>query len=180
MRRISAGHWSILGPFGPFQMYILVWFLNASQAMVMSRMGKLNSEVFVSERFWWVSILGFLKFDSPPQPYDSSEGWEHCSPAQLGAASSTVIVASLLCWIVPEHKFQSMSDEPDVYLLSFVLILFIYWDFFFFWYVLLSHIWSQCCILVLQACSDSLQGCGMFQAALFGICIVIEWVFFIS
>lgn len=40
MRRISAGHWSILGPLGPFQMYILVWFLNASQAMVMSRMGK--------------------------------------------------------------------------------------------------------------------------------------------
>lgn len=85
------------GPFGPFQMYILVWFLNVNQAMVISRMGKLNSEVFISERLWWVFILGFLKFDSPPQPYDSSEGWERCSIAQLGAASSTVIVASLLC-----------------------------------------------------------------------------------
>lgn len=163
MRRISAGHWSILGPLGPFQMYILVWFLNASQAMVMSRMGKLNSEIFVSERFWWVSILGFLKFDSPPQPYDSSEGWEHCSPAQLGAASSTVIVASLLCWIVPEHKFQSMSDEPDVYLLSFVLILFIYWEFFFFFGMYCYPIYgpsaaSWSCRHVVTPCRD--VGCS--------------------
>uniref|UniRef100_A0A8C3U4P3 Aryl hydrocarbon receptor nuclear translocator 2 n=1 Tax=Catharus ustulatus TaxID=91951 RepID=A0A8C3U4P3_CATUS len=58
-----------------------------------------------------------------------------------------------------------MSDKPDVYLLSFILILFIYWDFFF-WYVLLYHIWSQCCSLILQAFSDSLQGCGKFQTAL--------------
>lgn len=61
-------------------------------------------------------------------------------------------------------------------LYSFYLLTGIF--FFFFWYVLLSHIWSQCCILILQACSDSLQGYGMFQTALLGICVVVEWVFF--